>query len=1165
MEVHDGFSLRVIFPRVKHLILTLCKLVFLPTGAGGALLLFGVFGSMTGTVNGQVNLTPFAPPGWSDKIVVSCTTGTSADSTELTTADTLHVDWAVKNNGPDATAAQFYTEIYVDGVLKESWYADPPLDVSHYTAASDYNIGSLTAGSHTIRVKTDSTGVISESDETDNEYTKTINVAIPKGTIRIDPLTLSFSDASESPVFAMPSVVPALQSQSASSARSGVTNWAIRLRSGEVSTEKQDNPAIAASLLAQAPDKNSHVLVQFNRIPSASEQTALEQKGLRLLRYIPNMAYWVAVSPAGRNLLSALSEGDGVRWSRTSSAIDKVDPAAKAQQLPAYAFSEAVTVEIHVLFFSDVSKEEGTAAIESQQAEVLEWLTPHLARTVISPTRKATLAALDVVEWVQRAPGPKKTCNAVAAQRIHVTEMRTTPYNLTGAGVTAGIWDEGAVFAHGDFDTRLTIGDGGTVVSAHSTHVAGTVGGSGAGNTSAMGMAPEITLRSYNWDDDMAEMRAGAANGIWLSNHSYGVTTGWYLDGAWVNEGADGFGYYGTIASAWDAVVYDTGLVVFKAAGNDRNDGPDWPAGPRIDGPYDCIPEDGTGKNIITIGATTDGDGMTSFSSWGPTDDGRVKPDLCANGESLLSTGTSNNQYAYSSGTSMATPSACGAGALLHQLHKQISGGPLRADTLKALMIHGATDLGRTGPDYEFGWGLIHAQRSAELLKNQSYRQGAVTNLGVQTYQIDVPSGISVLKVTLVWTDPAGSPGATEALVNNLDLVITSPSSTVAQPWILDPLNPTNAATQGVNTRDNVEQVVVNNPAAGQWTLSVQGASVPQWAPQAYTIVCEQLPSGIFTIYNDGAATLSVTNITLDQVASYITWSPVAPFSVAPGENRVVTVSVNFGSSPTGQTTRRILVESDDLDMSPYPEGVNIVVNKTPLYVTFDGQGGTAPIPSSMIVTNGLTYGTLATTTRAGYTFAGWWTEVNGGGDVVTAATTVTITTAQTLYAKWTLLTYPVDYVAVSATSGTAPASQVKTNDVTLTLRTNTGNLVRTGYSFGAWNTASNGSGRSYTEGGAYTNNAAATLYSTWILDLYAITHFGPQVTRVSKPYWPLTFQSVSNNAYVIQVAPTVTGAWLTVSESFVAVSNRTQVLVRMLESMPQAFYRVSTSTALVP
>jgi uncharacterized repeat protein (TIGR02543 family) len=156
-----------------------------------------------------------------------------------------------------------------------------------------------------------------------------------------------------------------------------------------------------------------------------------------------------------------------------------------------------------------------------------------------------------------------------------------------------------------------------------------------------------------------------------------------------------------------------------------------------------------------------------------------------------------------------------------------------------------------------------------------------------------------------------------------------------------------------------------------------------------------------------------------------------------------------------------------------------------PYVVTFDGQGGTAPAPSSTIVTNGLTYGTLATTTREGYTFAGWWTEVNGGGTPVTAETNVTITTAQTLYAKW-------------------------------------------------------------------------------ILDLYAITHFGPQEIRESKPYWPLTFQSVSNNAYVIQVAPTVTGAWLTVSEPLVAVSNRIQVLVRMLESMPQAFYRVCTSTALV-
>ena len=114
------------------------------------------------------NLAPHQPSGWSDEIVVSRATGNNTDSTALTTADTLYVDWAVINSGTAASSARFYTEIYVDGVLKTSWYTDPPLNANAWVNVLDYNIGSLSAGSHTIRVKTDSSGAISESNETDN-------------------------------------------------------------------------------------------------------------------------------------------------------------------------------------------------------------------------------------------------------------------------------------------------------------------------------------------------------------------------------------------------------------------------------------------------------------------------------------------------------------------------------------------------------------------------------------------------------------------------------------------------------------------------------------------------------------------------------------------------------------------------------------------------------------------------------------------------------------------------------------------------------------------------------------------------------------------------------------------------------------------------------------
>jgi uncharacterized repeat protein (TIGR02543 family) len=158
--------------------------------------------------------------------------------------------------------------------------------------------------------------------------------------------------------------------------------------------------------------------------------------------------------------------------------------------------------------------------------------------------------------------------------------------------------------------------------------------------------------------------------------------------------------------------------------------------------------------------------------------------------------------------------------------------------------------------------------------------------------------------------------------------------------------------------------------------------------------------------------------------------------------------------------------------------------------VTFDAQGGTTPVPASMTVTNGLTYGALATTTRAGYTFAGWWTAVNGGGTQVASSTTVTITAAQTLYAKWTV--NAVSTVTFDAQGGTTPVplSMTVTNGLTYgTLATTT----RSGYTFGGWYTAVNGGGTEVTSGTAVTITAAQTLYAKWTVSAVSTVTFDAQ------------------------------------------------------------------------
>jgi subtilisin family serine protease len=147
----------------------------------------------------QPNLTPFMPANWSDKIVVSRTTNTTADSTGLNAGETLYVDWSVINDGA-VSAPAFSTELYVDDVLRNTWSRATPLAVNSYTFVTDYNIGSLTAGPHTIRVKSDSGGVVGESNELDNEYVKNITVG-GSPDIRVTPLSVGFN-LGESPSLA---------------------------------------------------------------------------------------------------------------------------------------------------------------------------------------------------------------------------------------------------------------------------------------------------------------------------------------------------------------------------------------------------------------------------------------------------------------------------------------------------------------------------------------------------------------------------------------------------------------------------------------------------------------------------------------------------------------------------------------------------------------------------------------------------------------------------------------------------------------------------------------------------------------------------------------------------------------------------------------------------
>jgi hypothetical protein len=140
-------------------------------------------------------------------------------------------------------------------------------------------------------------------------------------------------------------------------------------------------------------------------------------------------------------------------------------------------------------------------------------------------------------------------------------------------------------------------------------------------------------------------------------------------------------------------------------------------------------------------------------------------------------------------------------------------------------------------------------------MEENRFEVNSISNGGSYTKTIAVPAGIAQIRVMITWLDPAGAANANPALINNLNLTVTNPSSTAFNPWILDPANPANAAVRGVDNRNNIEQVTISNPAAGNYTVTISGTSVPS-GPQQYALTWEFDVNGIQILYPNGGEVL---------------------------------------------------------------------------------------------------------------------------------------------------------------------------------------------------------------------------------------------------------------------------------------------------------------------
>jgi hypothetical protein len=600
----------------------------------------------------------------------------------------------------------------------------------------------------------------------------------------------------------------------------GAAEYLIEFQSGAV------NPAEFEYRLPLTTGA-THAILQFFDPLSQSDRVELRANGVELLGFLPDRAYAVSLKhPLTDQALAALN----VRAAIPFSPEFKIHPRVTEQAFGPWSEFENGTRLLSVEIFSDVSLEEAAAFIESAGFRTGHKSSySHTILVAADPGKVSELASLDPVLFINEMSPPLESLNSTVRTRLHVNEVQAAPYNLSGEGVTILVYDGGLVDnTHPDFTGRVTHAEAGTVAD-HPTHVAGTVGGDGtASGGNLRGMAPAVTIVSgeydacvpfcfYNSPNDVSPDYIAARQQfhIELTTNSMGanVSPNGY--------NCDWFGDYETCSRVLDQMVINTEdepLIMFWAAGNERND-----PGCNI-GTYRCMSIPASAKNIMTIGATTSNDGMASFSSWGPTDDGRIKPEVVAMGVNVQSCAPGGG-YQTMSGTSMATPASAGTACLVleawHNLYPNAP-DPL-PEAIKALYINAATDLGATGPDFQYGYGLVNALNMVNQLQAGGVLQAALSVGETFTRTFTVEQGTTILDVSLAWSDVPALGNVVPTLVNDLNLVLISPGNTHHLPWILNPANPGGAATTGHDSINVCERVRVSNPQAGVWTLQVTG------------------------------------------------------------------------------------------------------------------------------------------------------------------------------------------------------------------------------------------------------------------------------------------------------------------------------------------------------
>ena len=555
---------------------------------------------------------------------------------------------------------------------------------------------------------------------------------------------------------------------------------------------------------------NYFKLIQFYELPTDEQRNQMSALGLELVDYLPKFTYFAVIKQSfDWNSIDLKN----VRAVIEPDARFKKEAPIFFNGIPPHAIQDR-EAQLTVSFYKTLKISELIPVLNSIGRVTEEHPEYYQVNMSVRPENLDALVAIPFVQFVG-AIDPEPIDEGTEWQRNSRTSYITSGLNglnYSGDGVVIMVSEGNGIESDSlEYKGRLTeflSGSGG-----HKLGVAIRMGGAGNINPRDRGVAygaDVISSNSTNYSGFYSTYN------VRFTNHSYGF-------------GVPGTGFYSNNARSRDIFVNDNpaGAVSYSAGNNGGSTGPppyNFPGWSNVTGTTKYS------KNNFATASVNQLDVLSGFSSRGPVYDGRITPQIAVEG---------------SGGTSHASPKTIGQLAVMHEVYRDKNGGvEPTSSLLKAVMLNTADDILNPGPDYKSGYGRMNARRAYNVIDAGQVITDQISTGETDTHTITVPANTSKVKILIYWGDEAASVNAAKALVNDLKLEVTDPSMTTYNPWVLDHTpNPALLdlpATRQVDTLNNTEQVTIDNPTAGTYTIEVTGDAVP-FGPEEYYLVYEFL------------------------------------------------------------------------------------------------------------------------------------------------------------------------------------------------------------------------------------------------------------------------------------------------------------------------------------